>query len=41
MNAHTVTVRFDDEEASLDDVVTALGKAGYSVPEYRKTEGES
>jgi len=36
MNAHTVTVRFDDDEVSLDDIVGALNKAGYTVPDYRK-----
>ena len=36
MNAHTVTVDFDDEETSVDDVVSALTKAGYAVPEYEK-----
>ena len=34
MNAHTVTVAFDDEALSIDEVVTALTKAGYAVPEY-------
>jgi copper chaperone CopZ len=38
MNAHTVTVAFDDEEISVDDVVGALTKAGYAVPEYEKTD---
>lgn len=37
MNTHTVTVAFDDEEMSVDDVVSALTKAGYAVPEYEKT----
>ena len=40
MNAHTVTVRFDDDEVSLDDIVGALNGAGYTVPEYRKAETE-
>jgi copper chaperone CopZ len=34
MNEHTVTVAFDDEALSIDDVVAALTKAGYAVPEY-------
>lgn len=29
MNAHTVTVTFDDESQSLDAIVTALADAGY------------
>lgn len=37
MNAHTMTVRFDDDAVSLDDIVGALNKAGYTVPDYRKT----
>jgi copper chaperone CopZ len=34
MNDHTVSVEFDDEVLSIDDVVAALTKAGYAVPEY-------
>ena len=33
-----VTVQFDDEKASVDQVVTALGKAGYTVPSYQKSD---
>jgi len=33
MSAHTVTVEFDDEATSLDAIVQALAKAGYTVPE--------
>ena len=40
MDAHTLTVSFDDEKTSLDDVVGALNKAGYTVPESRKTSGD-
>lgn len=36
MNAHTVTVTFDDEVADLDAIIGALGKAGYTVPEHEK-----
>ena len=36
MKAHTVTVEFDDEQATIDDVVQALSEAGYSVPKYSK-----
>ena len=34
MNEHTVTVEFDDDGASIDDIVKALGEAGYTVPSY-------
>ena len=34
MENHTVTVGFDDAETSIDDIVKALGKAGYTVPSY-------
>lgn len=34
MDAHTVTVRFDDDELSLDEIIRALGVAGYSVPSH-------
>ena len=37
MNEHTVSVTFDDEKLSIDDVVAALTRAGYAVPEYRTT----
>ena len=36
MNKHTLTVQFDDEKASVDQMVKALGKAGYTVPAYQK-----
>jgi len=36
MNAHTVTVSFDDDAASLDDIVKALNGAGYTVSESRE-----
>ena len=39
MKNHTVTVNFDDEKTSVDAVVTALNKAGYTVPAYKVTEG--
>jgi copper chaperone CopZ len=39
MDAHTLTVNFDDEKTSVDAVVTALNKAGYTVPSYKATEG--
>ena len=34
MNEHTVSVTFDDEKLSIDDVVGALTRAGYAVPNY-------
>jgi copper chaperone CopZ len=36
MNAHTITVTFDDEQVSLDTIVEALGDAGYTVPGKRQ-----
>ena len=36
MTAHTLTVAFDDEQVSLDRIVPALGKAGYTVPSKKK-----
>ena len=38
MSAHTLTVRFDDEATSLEDIVGALNTAGYTVPEHRKLD---
>ena len=34
MNQHTVSVTFDDEKLSIDDVVAALTQAGYAVPNF-------
>ena len=34
MNQHTVSVTFDDERLSIEDVVAALTQAGYAVPSY-------
>jgi len=39
MNDHTMTVTFDDDHLALDNVVKALGEAGYTVPSYAR-EGE-
>ncbi|MCZ6568769.1 MAG: heavy-metal-associated domain-containing protein [Deltaproteobacteria bacterium] len=36
MNAHTITVAFDDEELSVDAIVQTLNQAGYTVPGYTK-----
>jgi copper chaperone CopZ len=38
MNAHTVSVQFDDEGTSIDAIVEALNNAGYTVPEHSKVE---
>ncbi len=35
MNAHTLTVSFDDEHLSIDRVIEALSSAGYTVPNKR------
>jgi copper chaperone CopZ len=35
MDLHTVTVQFDDEQTAVSDIITALSKAGYSVPEHK------
>ena len=37
MNANTVTVVFDDEQVSPEDIVRALTEAGYAVPSYDPT----
>ena len=34
MHEHTVTVTVDEDETSIDEIVDALGKAGYSVAGY-------
>jgi copper chaperone CopZ len=36
MYEHTVTVEFDDEQLSIDNVIRALNDAGYTVPEYSR-----
>jgi copper chaperone CopZ len=36
MDDHTVTVAFDDDQLSIEEVIQALNKAGYSVPDYEK-----
>ncbi len=38
MREHTVTVAFDDEEVTVDEVVRALNDAGYTVPGYSKAK---
>ena len=34
MDDHTVTVSFDEDATSVEDVVAALAEAGYAVPRY-------
>ena len=34
MNNNTVSVAFNDDTLSIDDVIAALVGAGYAVPEY-------
>ncbi len=36
MQAHTLTVEFDDEQVSLEAIVQALNEAGYTVPKQSK-----
>ena len=36
MNAHTVTVTFDDTKTGLDTIEAALNDAGYMVQEKRR-----
>lgn len=38
MNLHTLTVTFDDDKLQLDDVIAALGDAGYVAREPKKIE---
>ncbi len=38
MNAHTVTVTFDDEKTGLDAIVAALHDAGYVVQREQKLD---
>ena len=40
MQTHTVTVTFDDEVVSMQDVLGALNDAGYTVPDYRRLEAD-
>ena len=36
MNAHTLTVEFDDEKTNLEAIIGTLGKAGYTVPDHHR-----
>ncbi len=38
MNAHTVTVTFDDDKVQLGAIVTALDDAGYVVKDEKKLD---
>ena len=38
MNAHTLTVAFDDQEVLLDQIVQSLNEAGYTVPKHSKKQ---
>ena len=38
MQAHTVTVSFDDEQVQLDAIHAALNDAGYVVKDSRKVD---
>ena len=39
MNAHTMTVTFDDDDTSVDTVIETLGQAGYTVPSHEQSGG--
>jgi copper chaperone CopZ len=38
MNVHTMTVEFDDEDLSLEAIISALNDAGYTVPDRSKLQ---
>jgi copper chaperone CopZ len=38
MDAHTVTVGFDDDDLSVDTIIAALMDAGYTVPKHAKVQ---
>lgn len=38
MDAHTITVTFDDEKVNLDTIVASLYDAGYVVKDQTKVE---
>jgi len=39
MNAHTLTVTFDDDDTSVDNVIETLGRVGYTVPSHEQSGG--
>jgi len=38
MKEHTLTVSFDTDQVSVDNVIHALNGAGYHIPEYRQMD---
>ena len=38
MRAHTLTVTFDDDDMKVEEVVEALGAAGYTVPSFQRQD---
>jgi hypothetical protein len=38
MNQHSLTVTFEDEELTVEEIITVLGGAGYTVPSHSRTE---
>ena len=38
MNQHTLTVTFDDQKQSVENIIGALNKVGYTVPEYSRAQ---
>ncbi len=38
MNENQLTVGFDDEKLSIEQIITALNGAGYAVPEYAQVD---
>lgn len=41
MYDHTVTVRYEDSETSLEEIIGALGEAGYTVGDPKLLETDS
>ena len=37
MNQHTLTVTFENEELTVEDIIKALGGAGYTVPSHSQS----
>ena len=36
MTEHTLTVEFDDDDLSIEEIISTLNEAGYTVPDYEK-----
>ena len=34
MSEHTLTVEFDDDDLSIEEIIRTLNEAGYTVPDY-------